>query len=286
MDWGKSIGKLMGAIAVTGAIWIGTGSVQAWDDAKYPDWKGQWERIGGGAFDADKRPGLGQQAPVNPEYMAIWRANLAEEASGGQSYNPMAHCISTGMPRMMVVYQPMEIIVTPQITYIPIAFLREQRRIYTDGRDWPQKIVPTLAGYSIGRWLDEDGDGRYDVLEVETRGMRGPRVFDGSGIPLHRDNATIIKERFFLDRSNPNMLRDEITVMDHALTRPWTVTRKYSRNRNPIWLEDVCPESNNYIFVGKDTYFISSDGYLMPTRKDQPPPNLKYFGRSAQQQQE
>jgi hypothetical protein len=279
-------GKLIVSMAVLAAISAWTGGARAWNDAKYPDWKGQWERIGGGAFDADKPQGLGQQAPVNPEYMAIWRANLAEEASGGQTYNPMAHCISTGMPRMMVVYQPMEIIITPQITYIPIVFLRERRRVYTDGRNWPQKIAPTLAGYSIGRWVDEDGNGRYDVLEIETRGMRGPRVIDGSGIPLHRDNATIIKERIFLDSSNPNMLRDEITVIDHALTRPWTVTRKYLRNPNPIWLEDVCPENNNYVFVGTDTYFISSDGYLMPTRKDQPPPDLKYFSRSAQQHQE
>jgi hypothetical protein len=45
------------------------------------------------------------------------------------------------------------------------------RRICTDGRDWPTKEMgPTYAGYSIGRWIDEDGDGKYDVLLVETRG--------------------------------------------------------------------------------------------------------------------
>jgi hypothetical protein len=273
-------GKMVGFIAAVSSLAAATTPARAWDDAKYPDWKGQWERIGGGAFDADKRPGLGQQAPINAEYLSIWKANLAEEASGGQSYNPMAHCINTGMPRMMVVYQPMQIIITPEVTYIPITFLRERRRIYTDRRDWPQKIAPTLAGYSIGRWVDEDGDGRYDVLEIETRGLRGPRVFDGSGIPFHGDNASIFKERIYLDKFNPDVLRDEITTMDHALTRPWTVTRRYARIRNPTWLEDVCPENNNYVFVGKDTYFISSDGYLMPTRKDQPPPDLRYFDRS------
>ena len=29
-----------------------------------------------------------------------------------------------------------------------------------DGRDWPDDIEATYAGYSIGRWVDEDGDGR------------------------------------------------------------------------------------------------------------------------------
>ena len=31
--------------------------------------------------------------------------------------------------------------------------------------------------------------------------------------------------------------------------------------------------------VGKENYMISGDGYLMPVRKDQPPPDLRYFPR-------
>jgi hypothetical protein len=114
-----------------------------------------------------------------------------------------------------------------------ISFNNEFRRIYTDGRDWPKDQEPTYSGYSIGKWVDEDGDGRYDMLEVETRGMKGSRIFDPSGIPLHKDNQTIVKERMFLDKTDPNILRDEMTAIDHALTRPWTVTRGYRRIRNP-----------------------------------------------------
>ena len=29
--------------------------------------------------------------------------------------------------------------------------------------------------------------------------------------------------------------------------------------------------------IGKENYFVSGDGYLMPARKDQPPPDLRYF---------
>ena len=54
------------------------------------------------------------------------------------------------------------------------------RRIVTDGRAWPAELEPTFLGHSIGKWIDTDGDGRYDVLEVETRGLRGPRAFDAS----------------------------------------------------------------------------------------------------------
>jgi hypothetical protein len=31
------------------------------------------------------------------------------------------------------------------------------------------------------------------------------------------------------------------------------------------------------VLIGKDTYFRSADGALMPTNKDQPPPDLRYF---------
>jgi hypothetical protein len=48
-----------------------------------------------------------------------------------------------------------------------------------------------------------------------------------------------------------------------------------------VWIEDVCAENNKYVFVRKETYFISADGYLMPTRKDQPPPDLRKFDSSA-----
>jgi hypothetical protein len=34
---------------------------------------------------------------------------------------------------------------------------------------------------------------------------------------------------------------------------------------------------------GKDNYLMSADGYLMPARKDQPPPDLRYF-KSAKKQ--
>ncbi|MEA2905770.1 MAG: hypothetical protein QOI12_3157 [Alphaproteobacteria bacterium] len=250
---------------------------RAWDDARYPDWKGQWDRIGGGMYDPSKRPGRPQDPPLTAEYQAIWEVNLADEASGGQSYNTQVHCLPGGMPRMMIAYQPLETIITPDITYIAVSFFGEFRRVYTDGRDWPATIKPTFSGYSIGRWVDADGDGRYHTLEVETRSIKAPRNFDPSGIPFHKDNQTVVKERIFLDRSDPNILRDEITTFDHALTRPWTITRSYRRIRNPTWIEDVCAENNKYVFLGKESYFLSADGTLMPTRKDQPPPDLKYF---------
>ena len=63
--------------------------------------------------------------------------------------------------------------------------------------------------------------------------FRGPRAYDASGLPLHVDNESTFKERFFVDKSNPNLLHDVITVTDHALTRPWTVDKTFRRNPDP-----------------------------------------------------
>src|SRR5262249_57297379 len=115
--------------------------------------------------------------------------NGGSESWGGETYNPQAVCLPSGMPRLMIAYEPIEIIVTAEATYVRSDHLSEFRRIYTDGRDWQKNVEPTYTGYSIGRWIDSDGDGRYDVLEVETRHLKGPRTFDASGIPFHADNA-------------------------------------------------------------------------------------------------
>jgi hypothetical protein len=153
------------------------------------------------------------------------------------------------------------------------------RRIFTDGGDWPTDIEPTFSGYSIGRWTDEDGNGRYSVLEVETRGFKGPRAYDETGLPLHFDNQSIIKERIYRDKANPNILHDEITTIDHALRHPWTVDKKYVHNSNPRpdWMEFYTTENNPHMVIGKENYFLSADGLLMPAKKDQPPPDLRYF---------
>jgi hypothetical protein len=183
------------------------------------------------------------------------------------------------MPHMMMAFLPIEFVVTPKVTYVLIGMYDHYRRIYTDGRNWPSDIVPTYAGYSIGRWIDSDGSGRYDVLEVETRGFKGPRAYDETGLPLAFDDQSIFRERIWRDRDNPNLMHDEMTTIDHALTHPWTVDKRYVRIQNPDaqWPEYYITEYNAQVGIGGQNYFLSADGLLMPARKDQPPPDLRYF---------
>jgi hypothetical protein len=277
---------LLGVLAVLGMT---VPAARAFDDAKYPDWTGEWSRApqqfaGQPSYDPSKPPGRGQEAPLTPEYQAIFEANEADQNAGGFGTTTGWRCLAWGMPAMMNVFQPMEIIILPDITYIRTSDTQfTARRIFTDGRDWPQEIEPAFrGGLSLGRWRDDAGKGRYDTLEIETRGFKGPRVYDASGLPLHADNQSIVKERIYLDQADRNILHDQITVIDHALTRPWTVTKNYRRNPNPrtFWGEYVCADGQSHVQIGKENYYLSAEGMLMPVKKDQAPPDLRYFNQS------
>ena len=270
------IGSRPRVAAPLAALLLLVASAHAFDESKYPDLKGQWDRT------AAPRWLDAKSAPLTPEYRAIFEENLKDQAAGGQGTDPTFTCVAPGMPRVMNMYAPFEIVVTPRTTHMLMDHIHDSRRIFTDGRDWPKEMQPSFSGYSIGKWIDEDGDGRYDVLVVETRGLRGPRSYDSTGLPFHADNETVINERIYLDKADKNTLYDEITVTDHALTKPWTAVKKYVRkpDKQPVWREAVCAENNPHVVIAAEPYMLSADGFLMPAKKDQAPPDLKYFPQS------
>jgi len=78
------------------------GEVQATEATKYPNWKGAWARwvprnatrapgTGGAGFTAGGQPsfdqskpwGLGQQAPLTPEYQKVLQDSIADQENGG-----------------------------------------------------------------------------------------------------------------------------------------------------------------------------------------------------------
>jgi hypothetical protein len=267
-----------GSLLVAAATALSLAGAQAHDETRYPAWAGQWRRPSSvnNQWDSTKPRGQ-EEAPLTPEFQAIFEANLKDQEEGGQGTDPTYMCIPDGMPRAMNVIFPMEIIITQNITYIHIEYLQMFRRIYTDGRPFPDDTDAAFMGYSIGKWVDTDGDGRFDELLVETRFLKSPRAFDSSGIPLHPDGKTVVHERFYQNKDKPDVLNDEVTTIDNALTRPWTVTKRYDRVRNPIWVEAICSENNDHIKIGDETYMRSADGLIMPAKKGQRPPDLRYF---------
>src|SRR4051794_30039356 len=88
------------------------------DAQTYPDFESQWRSTGkGDAWDPSKPAGLAQQAPLTPESQAIFEASLKDQAAGGRGNNHQAACVLDGMPRMMNLTAPIEILIQPELTF-------------------------------------------------------------------------------------------------------------------------------------------------------------------------
>ena len=49
----------------------------------------------------------------------------------------------------------------------------------------------------------------------------------------------------------------------------------------PIWWrEDICAENNVHVSITNEAYYLSADGRLMPAKKNQAPPERRYFKQS------
>ncbi len=265
------------ALALAIAALAGPVAAEGVDFSKFPDFKGQWSR-------EPRNPNnwlpIAGPPPLTPEYQKVWDGIKADIQKGGTGNWGPTFCIPAGMPGMMNLYDPMEMIVLPEITYILISHEDDAvRRIYTDGRDWPKEPQPSFAGTSLGRWIEEDGSGKFTALEVETRYLKLPRGYEVTGIPFHEDGEAVIKEKIYLDKADSNILYDEITVIDNALTRPYVKKQTAIRgaDRRPYWVQNDCAQNNTHMRIGAENYIVSADGKLMPTKKNQAPPDLSMF---------
>src|ERR1044072_2596326 len=65
------------ALGIALAVALAATTAQAFDDTKNPDWAGQWRRAPGVSiqWDPTKPLGRGQQAPLTPEYQALFEAS-------------------------------------------------------------------------------------------------------------------------------------------------------------------------------------------------------------------
>jgi hypothetical protein len=264
----------------SGLLMLETASACAHDEARFPDWSGQWSRVPDGGVPRydPSRPLHAQGAPLKAEYQALHEASKRDIAGGRFGRDMNYRCFPSSMPRMMTGISFMEFLISPSVTHVLFEQLMfPARRVYTDGRTWPSKSEPSFTGYSIGKWVDTDADGMYDVLEVETRNIRSPKVWDQTGMPMADDNDAIVTERIYQDKNNSDLLLNEMTTIDNSLTRPWSATKRYRRSKNVMWVDYACVDGNPYIVIEGEAYVLGIDGKLSPTRKDQPLPDLRHF---------
>ena len=200
------------------------------------DFTGIWENRGGIGWQQGIPPGAKQNPPLTPEYRKIFERHIANAAAGHPTGDPTAGCLPQGMPRIMTMTYPMEIMMNERQVNIFAEWNGQTRRIFTDGRPLPpdDEVEVTFNGTSVGHW-------EGDVLVATTVGMRPETNLESSGLP-HSDALTV-KERLWLE--SDTVLKDEITLVDaKAFTKPWTVTKAYHRAAPGAELiEYVCLEN-------------------------------------------
>ncbi len=151
--------NVIGAAAVGASLFLTVANAFAFDETKYPDWKGAWRHVfvrglgGQPGLDPTKPSGAGQQAPLTPEYQKIFEENLKDQKAGGQGIDPTYTCLSPGMPRVMTTFDPWEILITPQMTNFLIQHIHDFRvgfspmaatGLRTSRR--PSSAIPSAAG--------------------------------------------------------------------------------------------------------------------------------------------
>ncbi len=94
--------NLLGAMALV-VLSIPSVSAEIFDNSKYPDWSGQWRWVPDGdvpRYDHTK-PIRRQQAPLKPEYQALFEASIRDQDSGGFGLDTNYACLPQTMPRLM-----------------------------------------------------------------------------------------------------------------------------------------------------------------------------------------
>jgi hypothetical protein len=199
------------------------------------DFSGIWLNQGGIGWTPGVPPGVGQHAPLTPEYQKIFDTNVENARLGKPTGDLTANCLPQGMPRIMTMTYPMEVEMAPDHVTVYAEWMEQTRRIYTDGRPLDPDPDPTYYGQSVGHW-------EGNVLVSTAFGFVPQTDLEASGLP--KSDKMIAYERFWL--ADNNTLRDEITLVDpKALAKPWTVTKVFKRAPPDFTLLPyVCLENN------------------------------------------
>ncbi len=150
-----------------------------------------------------------------------------------RSEDPILSCIPPGVPRIMLLPFPMQIVQTPGEVVMLFEYDHHVRHIFLDRREHRQDLGPTWMGDSIGRW---DGD----TLVVDTTGLNDKTWLDQVGHP-HSDALHVVER---LRRVDHDTLQDDVTIDDpRAYTKSWTGQQVFKLK--PAWhlFEYICEDN-------------------------------------------
>ena len=193
--------------------------------------------------------GAREHPPLTARGEERYTKNIAG-VTDGTFPDPATFCgIPIGMPRMVNSPDGYEWVITPKQVWMLTENSTGVRRIYTDGRGHPKKLVHTYAGHSIGHW-------EGDTLVVDTVGMIADSIVDRTGLQLS-DQRHIVER---LRKIDDTTLENQITIDDPVmLTAPWKVTKRYKLQPKGTFIFDYACAENNRNPIDENGRTITKD---------------------------
>jgi hypothetical protein len=174
----------------------------------------------------------GKLPPLLPQAKDIYEAHLAQAARGDRSFDGTARCLPPGLPRLMLVHRPFEILQRPHAIYFIHELNRLPRRAYLN-ESLPTDVDPHYLGYSVARW-------ESDTLIIESSGFEDGTLLDAAGLP--HSEALHLTERYQLDKDGRH-LHARFTVEDpKSFVTPWSFKAEYVRRSDYELRENVCAD--------------------------------------------
>jgi hypothetical protein len=196
----------------------------------HPDFTGVWAIA---PYSPALKAADGRPLPLKPEAKAQYDRRLAAAAKGDRSWDESTICLPQGLPRLMLVNKPFQIMQRPKAVF----FLHQENRLPHKAyfnEPLPADSDGFYLGTSVARW-------EGSTLVVESSGFREGTYLDDKGLP-HSD-ALRLTERYRLGQGGKAMTVTFTIDDPKAYTRTWTAKASYVKKPASFEIpEEVCAE--------------------------------------------
>lgn len=215
------------ALTITAASAARAGTTSTAATTGTPDLSGVWLISGhiGAAKTAD-----GGTPPLNPAARTVYDAHRNAAARGDYSFDGVTRCLPPGLPRLMLMHEPFEILQRDKAVYFLHEINRLPRRVYMN-EALPSDVDPHYLGYSTAHW-------EADTLVIESTGFDDSTMLDNAGLPHSADLH--LTERYRVSPDGKRLDLDYTVDDPKTFTKPWSAKAHYIRQPNDEIPEEVC----------------------------------------------
>ena len=194
-----------------------------------PDFSGIWETLSKADYNIEAQSASriapasagivqGGALPYRPEMLAKRKQNFEARATADTE----AKCYLPGVPRIMYIQHPFQIVQTPTSVLMLFEYVHATRSIFMNS--------PHLKG-PLDWWMgDSRGTWDGDTLVVDANNFNEETWFDRAG-NFHSDALHVVERYTLADRDHINYAA---TIEDpKVFTRPWTINLVFYRHTEP-----------------------------------------------------